>query len=384
MKGSRSAQAVFAELYVPMSKDLSVDISDREDRYSDFGRTNNGKLAIRYQPSSFVTFRGTASTGFRAPSLYDLYNPNTIEAAGTGSIGSGNPLCTPGNYNSIYTPAVCATQGLGLYGGNPKLTPETSENFDLGVVLAPLRNMGITLDYYRILLKNTIGSIPAAAIYSNPTLFSNDIVLNNQGTFTTSVASSTYCQPYTAPTCGYIILTNQNTGEVSTDGIDVSVKYRQETRFGEFEEDLEGTAVTQFRLQEYAGGPVLNLVGWYNQGNPPAMRWQHFLQVNWRSPGGNWGAGLSNRFYSSYIDEFGLGASNDGPQRTVGSQSTWDAYASYAPVRGLTVLFGIRNLFNTNPPFTNAVQNNYAAGYSSQYSNPILRQFYLHVMYRLR
>lgn len=384
VKGSRTAQALYAELYVPISKALSIDISDREDRYSDFGRTNNGKIALRYQPSKFVTFRGTASTGFRAPSLYDLYNPNTVEAAGTGSIGSGNPLCTPGNYSSIYTPAICATQGLGLYGGNPKLTPETSENFDLGVILAPLNNLGITIDYYRILLKNTIGSIPAAAIYSNPTLFSNDIVLNNQGTFTPSVASSTYCQPFTAPTCGYIILTNQNTGGITTDGLDISIKYRQHTKYGEFEEDLEGTAVTQFRLQEYAGGPVLNLVGWYNQGNPPAMRWQHFAQINWRSPGGTWGAGISNRFYSSYIDEFGLGASNDGPQRTVGSQSTWDVYSSYTPFAGLTAVLGVRNLFNTNPPFTNAVQNNYAAGYSSQYSNPILRDFYLHLTYKFK
>ncbi len=380
--GSRTAQAVFAELNVPMSKSLDVDISDREDRYSDFGRTNNGKVTVRYQPSRYVTFRGAASTGFRAPTLYDLYDPNTMSASSSGSMGSGNPFCTPGNYNSEWTPSVCNTQGLGLFGGNKKLTPETSENFDLGVIVAPVRNLGITLDYYRILLKNTIGSVPASAIYGNPTQFSNYIVPNDQGTLTPSIEEATYCNPYSAPTCGYIVVNLQNTGQITTDGFDLSVQYSQQTRWGVFHEDLEGTAVTQFRLQQYNGGPVLNLVGWYNGGNEPAMRWQHLLRVDWTSPQGLWGAGISNRFYSSYIDEFGTGPSNNGPQRTVGSQSTWDAYASYKPLRGLKVLFGIRNLLNTNPPFTNSAQGNFAAGYNSLYSNPIGRDFYLNVDYK--
>ena len=380
--GSRTAQAVFAELNVPMSKNLDVDISDREDRYSDFGRTNNGKITVRYQPSRYVTFRGAASTGFRAPTLYDLYDPNTMSASTSGSMGSGNPFCTPGNYNTEWTQAVCTTQGLGLFGGNRKLTPETSENFDLGVILAPVRNLGITLDYYRILLKNTIGSVPATAIYGNPTQFSSYIVPNNQGTLTPSIEEAAYCTPYSAPTCGYVAVNLQNTGQMTTDGFDLSVQYSQQTRWGVFHEDLEGTAVTQFRLQQYNGGPVLNLVGWYNGGNEPAMRWQHLLRVDWTSPQGLWGAGISNRFYSSYIDEFGIGPSNNGPMRKVGSQSTWDTYASYKPVHGLKVLFGIRNLLNTNPPFTNSAQGNFAAGYNSLYSNPIGRDFYLNVSYK--
>ncbi|MGH8199689.1 MAG: TonB-dependent receptor domain-containing protein, partial [Steroidobacteraceae bacterium] len=54
IQGSRITQAVYTELDVPMSKHLDVDISAREDRYSDFGQTTNGKLSVRYQPSRFV------------------------------------------------------------------------------------------------------------------------------------------------------------------------------------------------------------------------------------------------------------------------------------------------------------------------------------------
>ncbi len=381
IEGSRNIQAVFLELDVPITKSLDLDVSDREDRYSDFGTTNNGKVTIRFQPSRYVTFRGAASTGFRAPSLFNLYSPDFTSASTSGNMGNNNPFCTAGNYNAEWTQAVCNTQGLGLFGGNRHLTPETSENFDFGVVVAPVTHLGITLDYYRIILKNTIGQIPAAAIYESPTVFASDIVTNNNGSLTPSIEQSQFCNPYTAATCGYILLTDQNTGQITTDGFDLSVTYSQRTPIGVFREDLEGTAVTQFRLQQYNGGPVKNLVGWYQGGNlyQPAMRWEHELRVDWASPEGQWGGGVSNRFYSSYIDEFGTLADNSGPQRTVGSYSTWDAYASVKPIPSLTVLIGIQNLLNENPPFSNASQNNFAAGYDALFANPVGRDFYVNL-----
>ena len=377
---SRQFQAAFLEVDVPMTKNLDVDLSDREDRYSDFGRTNNAKLSVRYQPASFLTLRGTASTGFRAPTLNDLYSPNSIAAATSGTMGQGNPDCPPASgANAIapFTNATCTTQGLGVTGGNANLTPESSQNFDLGIVLQPIRNMGITLDYYRILLKNTIGSIPASAMYGNPSEFTKYIVLNSSGGLTPSVDSATNCIPFTLPTCGYLLLTNQNTGRSTTDGVDVSIQYLQHTPIGTFREDLEGTAVTQFVVQQYNGGPERNLVGWFNH-LPPSYRWQHDLRIDWSSPQGMWGAGLANRFYSTYIDQFTDG---NGNPRTVGSYSLVDIYASVRPIHNLTVLFGIKNVLDRNPPFTNASEPNFTAGYNVLEADPLMRNFYLNVKY---
>ena len=61
--------------------------------------------------------------------------------------------------------------------------------------------------------------------------------------------------------------------------------------------------------------------------------------------------------------------------------STWEAYGSYKPLQGLTVLLGIQNLLNRNPPFTNASQNNFAAGYDALFTNPIGRDFYVNLKY---
>ena len=387
VEGSRTTQAIYTELDVPMTSHLDVDVSDREDRYSDFGQTNNGKVQIRYQPSHYVTFRGSASTGFRAPTLFDLYQPNVIGATGgtvgvgTHSSGYGNPACAAGlasgNFSTEFSETVCDNQGLGLYGGNRNLQPETSENFNIGIVVDPIENLGVTVDYYRILLKNPIGTIPYTAIYEDPTAFANEYVLNGAGTLTSSINMGPDCTPYSASSCGYVLQEATNTGFITTDGVDLSVNYTKHTPIGRFNVDLEGTAITQFHLQEYTGGPVLNLVGWYNSGNQPALRWQHNLRITWTSTGGLWGAGVNNRFMSTYIDQNVDAAGNP---RTVGSDSTWDIYGSYKPIMPLTVLVGIRNVFNRNPPFSNQL-GNWGAGYNPVYSDPTLRTFYVNLKY---
>jgi iron complex outermembrane receptor protein len=295
-------------------------------------------------------------------------------------MGLGNPFCVAPYSNPEWSQATCNTQGLGLYGGNRTLSPETSQNFDLGVVIQPITDMGITVDYYRINLKNTIANIPPTAIYANPTGLASQIVVNSSGTLTPSIQEAASCTPYTSPTCGYILQNTQNTGGITTAGVDVSIQYQQRTPFGKFHEDLEGTTVTQFDWQKYSGGPTVSLVGSSLGGTvyQPAFRWSHNLRVDWTSPEGMFGAGASNRFFSSYTDEF---ATPTAATRTVATYSTFDAYVSYRPIKALTALFGIQNLFDKDPPFTNASQNNFAAGYNETLTNPLGRSFYLNLKY---
>ena len=373
VEGSRTFQAVFLEVDLPLSSTLDLSLADRQDWYSDFGTTNNPKLQARWQPASFVTFRGTASTSFRAPTLFNLNNPPSLAASTGGSMGQGNPNCAVTPPLAPFTTETCATQGLGLFGGNPNLTPETSENFDLGVVLTPITDLGITIDYYRILVKNTISSVPAQAIYGNPTTFANYYVLNNTGGLTPSINESASCIPYTLPTCGHIKVNSANTGRLTTDGIDLSIQYLQHTGVGTFREDLEATSVTQFLEEQYTGGPNLNLVGWFNE-IPPAYRLQSNLRIDWKSLGTTWGAGGGARYWSTYIDQYPDG---NGNQRTVGSYWVMDGYVSYKPIQKLTLLFGIKNILDKAPPYTNANQGNFAAGYNAFIVDPTQRSFYV-------
>lgn len=381
VEGARTFQALFMELDLPLSSNFDLTVADRQDWYSDFGTTNNPKIQARWQPASFVTFRGTASTGFRAPTLFDLNSPPFLAASTSDTMGLDNPNCAVTPPLAPFTSATCNTQGLGLFGGNKSLTPETSQSFDFGVVLTPIRDMGITIDYYRILVKNTISGVPAQAIYGNPSEFASYYVLDNQGGLTATSNEGAVCFPYTLPTCGYIKLNDANTGRLMTDGIDLSIQYLQHTSIGTFREDLEGTAVTRFLAQQYSGGPNLNLVGWFNE-LPPAYRWQQNLRVDWTSPQGMWGAGLGNRYWSGYIDEYATCAAPSTctpAPRNVGSYSVFDGYVSVKPFRQVTVLFGIKNLTDHNPPYTNAGQGTFGSGYNSFIVDPTQRSFYVNV-----
>ena len=52
---------------------LTVDVGGRFEQYSDFGSTSTGKLALRLALSDALALRATASNGFRAPSLHQVW-----------------------------------------------------------------------------------------------------------------------------------------------------------------------------------------------------------------------------------------------------------------------------------------------------------------------
>ena len=75
--GERNVVAAFTELNVPIFSQLDVTAALRHDRYNDFGSTTNPKASFRYQPIRELLFRGSYSTGFRAPALFELRSPQT-------------------------------------------------------------------------------------------------------------------------------------------------------------------------------------------------------------------------------------------------------------------------------------------------------------------
>jgi iron complex outermembrane receptor protein len=66
--------------------DLEADLTDRTklqgalryEKFSDFGSTVTGKLAGSFRLADTVLMRGSASTGFRAPSLQQVYFSSTF------------------------------------------------------------------------------------------------------------------------------------------------------------------------------------------------------------------------------------------------------------------------------------------------------------------
>jgi iron complex outermembrane receptor protein len=260
---------------------------------------------------------------------------------------------------------------LVLSGGNRNLKPELSENYDLGIVLAPVKDLGITLDWYRIIVSKDISTVPTSTIYANPGQFANLYHVNSSGTLTPSIAQANDCPTLQAATCGYIETNLANVGGRMTNGFDLSANYLLRSSAGVFRLGLDGTLVTEFRRQSYTGAPWVSVLGNYAGTNQVVVPWQSTLSVDWTKD--IWGAGLSEHFESQYRDQQKLA---DGSTHIVNPYSTYNAYGSVKPVKNVTLLVGVHNLFNRNPPASNQYVSNFQLGYNPLFADPTGRAIY--------
>ena len=84
-------------------------------------------------------------------------------------------------------------------------------------------------------------------------------------------------------------------------------------------------------------------------------------------------------FQSGYSDQNFV----DVPPRDVGTYSLWNLQGTYSGFKDWSIAAGIRNVFDTAPPFTN--QTNWVAvGYDPSYADPRGRTFYLRAAYRFQ
>ncbi|MEI3788803.1 MULTISPECIES: TonB-dependent receptor plug domain-containing protein [Chryseobacterium] len=70
---NRNNFAAYVDTELDITKDWMISVAGRFENYSDFGSTLNGKFATRYAITPQFAFRGSVSTGFRAPSLAQKY-----------------------------------------------------------------------------------------------------------------------------------------------------------------------------------------------------------------------------------------------------------------------------------------------------------------------
>jgi iron complex outermembrane receptor protein len=125
------------------SKDFLINGTIRTENYSDFGSKTVWKVASRYKlMDDKVVLRGSVSTGFRAPTLHQIY-AQSVQAA-----FAGGTIQLSGLFNNRSAQA----RALGI----PSLKPEQSTNYTIGLGLNPTNNLSITLDYYSINVKDRI------------------------------------------------------------------------------------------------------------------------------------------------------------------------------------------------------------------------------------
>ena len=132
----RHSNAAYLDIELDATDRFKVQAALRHERYSDFGSTTTGKLAGAYRVTPGVLLRGSASTGFRAPSLQQVHFSSTFT-----DFVSGQPL------DVVLAPnggAVANAAGI------PQLKDEESKSYTLGLTWSPTGSTSVTADLYRI------------------------------------------------------------------------------------------------------------------------------------------------------------------------------------------------------------------------------------------
>jgi iron complex outermembrane receptor protein len=151
----RSNVGAYLALEGKVLEQLTLSGAVREEHYSDFGNNTSGKVSFRYEATPWLAFRGSAESGFRAPSLQQEFFTSTS------SLFINGVQFDTGTFPATSRVAVAL-------GGKP-LQPEKSKNYSLGAVFQ-LGAFNLTIDAYRIdvtnrivLSENFTGSATAAA-----------------------------------------------------------------------------------------------------------------------------------------------------------------------------------------------------------------------------
>jgi iron complex outermembrane receptor protein len=156
---SRTAASAFVDGEIKPVAPLSLELSGRYDHYSDFGDAITGKASARYDLTDWLALRGSASTGFKAPSLQQQYFSSVTAGL------SGTTLVNIGTYQ-VNDPIAVAL-------GATPLKAEKSRHYGAGLVLRPLPALSITADWFvididhRIALSDRLSGPLVAQILAN-------------------------------------------------------------------------------------------------------------------------------------------------------------------------------------------------------------------------
>ena len=143
---SRDNLGVYVEAENQLTTDFMWGAAIRHEDYSDFGNNTSWKLSGRYDLTDRVAVRGAINTGFRAPSVQQLYftNISTLFV----DRGDGLEPEQSGTFNNISP----VTQALGI----GDLQPEESESVSLGMVWNGYDGLAITVDAFQIEIEDRI------------------------------------------------------------------------------------------------------------------------------------------------------------------------------------------------------------------------------------
>jgi iron complex outermembrane receptor protein len=368
--GGFTVRELFTELRLPLidnapgAESLAAEGGYRYSDYSLGFNTNTYKLGLEWAPVRDVRARGSFNRAVRAPNVLELFQPQAVALDGTSDPCAGatpTPTAaqcafsgvTPAEYGHIS--ANPASQYNGLLGGNTHLLPEVADTYSLGLVFQPrmVPNLTLSIDYFDIKIKETIGPI------------GEDTILGN----CISTGSPVYCGAVQRSSSGslwksnsgFVSDLNVNFGALSTKGIDIKGSYRLDMKgAGSLAFTLDGTKVNSLITQPLTNGASFDCVGYFGakcsfNADGPSPKWRHIFNTTWNTPWQALSATLRWRYFGAVASE----RTSSDPQLAqafypgtshIPAYNYFDLSAALALKEKVTFRLGVNNLLDKDPP----------------------------------
>lgn len=303
----RGSFAAYLDLEADVTDAFLLGVAVRFAEFEDFGTTTNGKVAARFQLTDNFAIRGSASTGFRAPTVGQTNVRNVTTAFTDGQLQDEATL-PPTNPISVQK------------GGVP-LDPEESVNLTAGLI-ATIGPIDLTLDYFNIEVEDRIALTTTQALtpqdiqellalgildaqsFSGVRFFTNDFDTTTQGIDLVATANA----------------------DLFGGETDFSLVYNwTDTEVDSFNPDIIGdTRVRQ--LEENLPNHRASFVTSHLQGN-----WRGLLRLNYYG-----------EYFEAHLDDGTLPIE-------ASSEITVDAEIGYGFTDSLNVVLGAENIFDEFP-----------------------------------
>ena len=367
--GNYHVGEVFTEFGIPLidhkpfAESLGLELGYRYSDYSLGFKTNTYKFGGEWAPTNDVRLRASYSRAVRAPNIGELFAPQAVALD-----GSTDPCASPPGITPKATQAQCVLAGVpaaqygnvrsnsasqynGFLGGNPKLTPEKSDTYSAGLVFTPtfIHDFSLSVDYFSIKLKDTIGAIGGDTIINNCISTGNPVYCNaihrdaNLSLFRTQN--------------GFITDTNVNFGSLTTRGVDAKVNYRQLLpSLGSLLINLEGTRLINLGTQPLTGGPAYDCAGYFGTTcGAPNSKWRHVFNTTWATPWSGLDFTARWRFISGADSEQispdpQLAGKNLPLTQHIKPYSYLDLSATVSLYKMLKLQVGVNNVLDKDPP----------------------------------
>ncbi|VAW43786.1 TonB-dependent receptor [hydrothermal vent metagenome] len=177
--GQSEVNSIYGELSFSPFEGVELGLAGRSDDYdwgNDFSSGGDSQSTFRlsgsWRPTDNFMVRGSLGTGFKAPTLGNLFLGRSFGVTRAVDTQLCNAaIADPGSSQADIDNACRSLEIRSVSGGNPDLETEESDSYSFGMVFEPIDNLSFTVDYYNIEVNNKIGSLGVQEIIDNEALF---------------------------------------------------------------------------------------------------------------------------------------------------------------------------------------------------------------------